>query len=62
MTERLDVAGNIGTRFTMRCRAVEASDYFAIPWLIPSAILVCLPLLAVLLLIWARVKRRMLGE
>jgi leader peptidase (prepilin peptidase) / N-methyltransferase len=40
----------------------HASDYFAIPWLIPSAILVCLPMLAVLLFVWAKIKRRMLGE
>jgi leader peptidase (prepilin peptidase) / N-methyltransferase len=40
----------------------HANQYFAIPWLIPSAILVCLPLLAVLLLLWMRVKQRMVGE
>jgi leader peptidase (prepilin peptidase)/N-methyltransferase len=38
------------------------SPYFAIPWLIPSAILVCLPLLALLLLGWLQIKRRILGN
>jgi leader peptidase (prepilin peptidase) / N-methyltransferase len=40
----------------------SVSPYFEIPWLIPSAILVCLPLLAVLLLGWLQIKRRMLGD
>jgi hypothetical protein len=35
---------------------------FEIPWLVPSAIAVCLPLLALLLFAWKLLKDRLIGN
>ncbi len=39
-----------------------AGQMFTIPWLVPSAIAVCLPLLALLLLGWKLLKDRLIGN
>ena len=40
----------------------SAAGMFEVPWLVPSAIAICLPILGLLLVGWRRVKQQMLGD